>query len=371
MMQVLYVFTFMYSLSTWDESGTLDKELRIFKELYKKKGVEFTFLTYGNEKDKEFQLEKYGINVIPIFKKVIPKNKFINFIYPIFFILKNRSKFKKYDLIKQNQLNGVWLSLIMKKILKTPLIVRTGYDTYRFSLYERKSIIKQKIYFKLTQISLRYSNLFTVTSISDLNFLDNYKVNQYEAKLRKNWVEKFDIKSINKRSKDKVLSVGRMEYQKNYMRLLEDFQKTDFIIDIVGKGSEFGDLKKFVQKNNINVNFLGKIENLKLSELYDDYLFFASSSLFEGNPKALLEAMSHGCIPIVSNIENHREIVENNFNGYLINDGDSFVKVINSLLTNENKLRSLSENAAKEVVKNNSLENLVDQTFDDYLDLTI
>ena len=32
------------------------------------------------------------------------------------------------------------------------------------------------------------------------------------------------------------------------MRLLEDFQKTDFIIDIVGKGSEFGDLKKFVQK---------------------------------------------------------------------------------------------------------------------------
>ena len=56
MMRVLYVFTFMYSLSTWDKSGTLDKELKIFKKLNEEKGVKFTFLTYGGKKDKEFNL---------------------------------------------------------------------------------------------------------------------------------------------------------------------------------------------------------------------------------------------------------------------------------------------------------------------------
>ena len=107
-----------------------------------------------------------------------------------------------------------WLSLIMKKILKTPLIVRTGYDTYRFSLYERKSIIKQRIYFKLTQISLRYSNLFTVTSISDLNFLDNYKVNQYEAKLRKIGLKSLISKALIKDLKIKFYQLVEWSIKK-------------------------------------------------------------------------------------------------------------------------------------------------------------
>ena len=42
--------------------------------------------------------------------------------------------------------------------------------------------------------------------------------------------------------------------------------------------------------------------------------------------------MSHGCIPIVSNIENHSEIIKNNINGFLIDSDDSFMFRISTLL---------------------------------------
>ena len=64
--------------------------------------------------------------------------------------------------------------------------------------------------------------------------------------------------------------------------------------------------------------------------------FFVSTSKFEGNPKSVLEAMSKGCIVIASNIENHRELITNEENGYLIPDNcNSISSFINSLLQNE------------------------------------
>ena len=68
-MKVLYIFTFGYSLETWNKSGTLQKELKIFRELSNKKGVSFTFLTYGDESDLTFNLKEENINVIPMFEK--------------------------------------------------------------------------------------------------------------------------------------------------------------------------------------------------------------------------------------------------------------------------------------------------------------
>ena len=57
-MRVLYIFTFMYSLEIWDKTGTLEKELRIFKDLHDKHKISFTFLTYGTVNDNKYSLEK-------------------------------------------------------------------------------------------------------------------------------------------------------------------------------------------------------------------------------------------------------------------------------------------------------------------------
>ena len=40
------------------------------------------------------------------------------------------------------------------------------------------------------------------------------------------------------RYSNKVLCVGRLEYQKNFEYIINEFEGTDFEIDIVGKGSK-------------------------------------------------------------------------------------------------------------------------------------
>jgi len=66
-MKVLLVFTFGYSLKTWSDSGTLYKELEIYKVLFKKYNIEFLFITYGDESDLEIDLSEYGIKVFPAY----------------------------------------------------------------------------------------------------------------------------------------------------------------------------------------------------------------------------------------------------------------------------------------------------------------
>ena len=48
MKTVSFIFTYDYSLKTWFESGTLDRELKQFKEIAEKGHYSFKFFTYGN-----------------------------------------------------------------------------------------------------------------------------------------------------------------------------------------------------------------------------------------------------------------------------------------------------------------------------------
>ena len=52
-----------------------------------------------------------------------------------------------------------------KVITKKPLITRTGYDAYEFSIKNKEGFLKfiSKLLF-LTKYTLKYSNIYTVTS---------------------------------------------------------------------------------------------------------------------------------------------------------------------------------------------------------------
>ena len=59
-MNILVVFTYGYSLKTWVESGTLERELSIYRELQNKFDHKFTFLTYGDISDNEINIMNLG-----------------------------------------------------------------------------------------------------------------------------------------------------------------------------------------------------------------------------------------------------------------------------------------------------------------------
>ena len=51
-----------------------------------------------------------------------------------------------------------------------------------------------------------------------------------------------------------------------------------------------------------------------------------------------MEAMSAGCIPIVLNIPNNRELIVNEFNGYLFEPNDKLELLVKNVLSNIDNL---------------------------------
>ena len=319
-MKVVSVFlTYDYSLETWEKNGTLNRELKIFKEIAKSENIKFKFISYDKGYVlKNSDLQQY-IEIVSIYKNLkFFNNKYLRFIYSFFIPFKIKEEVEKSDLIFQNQLDGSWISMITKKLTKKPLMIRTGYDAYQFSINENKNKLFVYFYRVLTKLSLKYSDLYTVTSLSDKNYLENNFKNA-KVKITRNWSGLSKKNTENKRYSNKILCVGRLVEQKNYIFLINSLSKykKSISIDIVGEGPEKNKIKSLSKEKNVEVNYLGKINHDNLSDIYQKYKLYAIPSKFEGNPKTLLEAMGNGCIVLASNIENHSEIIDNSINGFL------------------------------------------------------
>ena len=330
-MEIIYFLTYGYSLKTWSDSGQLAREMRHFEALKSEnEKIKFKIFSYGEDNDFEY-IEKDFIEVVSVYKYIKKSNyKIVNFIKSFFIkkILRDVD-LNKSELIIQNQLLGSWVSYLFKKNLNIPLIIRTGYDMFEFSINENKNISK-KLFFKyLTKKSLDKCDLYTVTSLCDKDFLLKNFSNMYSSKIkiRSNWVDsKENIQVNNKNIVNNIVSVGRIEEQKNYELIIRSLQGTNFELDIFGEGSLKKDLVNLAKELNVNINFLGIVNNEILVQKLQHYKFYISSSKFEGNPKSVLEAMSAGCIVIASKIKNHLE----------------FLNIDNSILFDQN-IKSLKE----------------------------
>ena len=368
-MNVLFLFTYGTSLKNWNDSGYLPRELTFFESINKKYGTSFTFLTFGDYKDENI-LNNDFIKVIPVYKFLNKKqNKLQNTINLIFNL---KSLFKKlnieFDLIKTNQLLGAWIAIFIKRFSKKPLIIRTGYDLFLFSIKDKKNIIKIFIYYLLTYICLNISTLYTVTSETDFRFIKKrYIFKKDKLKIRRNWIIEGFPKNINQSKilkERNFVSVGRLEHQKDYHYLINAFNNSEYFLDVIGSGSLDNELRNL---SSNNVNFMGNINFEELSNLYEEYLFYVSATNYEGNPKSILEAMSKGCIVIAPDIPNISEIIKNNENGIIYNKlNDNLIEIIENLKKDINKLNNISTKAVEHVKLNNSLNLATENEYKDY-----
>ena len=245
-MNIILIFTYGISLKNWEESGLLSRELKIYEQLNERYGITFTFITFGDEKDSQIIKDINYIDVIPSETIIKPsKNKLINFLKSIKLAFKLRKYIKKGDLIKTNQLNGSWIGILLKFLTKKPLLIRTGYDILQFKIYEKKPKYIILFYFLLTQFGLLFSDLLTVTSNVDKEKMRKRFINAENIIIHKNYVVKKYDSPFDSRYENKILIVGRLEKQKNYLQILNSLKNKSFEIDIVGEGFE----KDVIQKN--------------------------------------------------------------------------------------------------------------------------
>lgn len=136
-----------------------------------------------------------------------------------------------------------------------------------------------------------------------------------------------DLNINQEKQKIKLCLLSRFDPHKNLARSIELFaslaiNSNTFILNIGGFGPEEDNLKSLVKKLGIEekVTFHGKIDNIEAFLKEQD--IYLSSSLSEGLPYTVLEAMKLGVVPLLSNVSGHKDILPNEYLFELNDDAD-------------------------------------------------
>ena len=161
------------------------------------------------------------------------------------------------------------------------------------------------------------------------------------------------INTLPKEKKKNVVTIGRLSKEKGFIYLIRAFAnlpQKDWTLHFVGDGKERENLENEVIKLGLSekVVFHGVLKDF--SKLFGESEIFVLSSLYEGFPYALIEAMSVPLACISSNcIAGPSDIIKTEVNGLLVEPGnvEELTFAINRLIENPELRKSLANQAYK------------------------
>jgi glycosyltransferase involved in cell wall biosynthesis len=150
-----------------------------------------------------------------------------------------------------------------------------------------------------------------------------------------------------------IVFVGRLSYIKQvhqFIEVVNVVKRTfpDLRAAIVGDGPLMADLRAYSEKLGLmdNIEFLGKREDVESIVVRSKIFVLTSKS--EGLSIAMAEAMASGTVPVVADVGDLGDLIEDSVNGYLIKPDcvDEYAKKIVLLLQDPAVLEKYSIKAA-------------------------
>lgn len=142
--------------------------------------------------------------------------------------------------------------------------------------------------------------------------------------------------------------VGRFEEVKNHLTIVAVYKMLKRIypnisLKLIGDGSLF---KKISQE----LTSVSNVEIIRLTpnigEELKDIDVFIFPSIYEGFPLSIIEAMASGAVIVASKVGGIPDLVENERNGYLIDDcfdSEGFFKILDMLINNKGIIKKISQ----------------------------
>jgi GalNAc-alpha-(1->4)-GalNAc-alpha-(1->3)-diNAcBac-PP-undecaprenol alpha-1,4-N-acetyl-D-galactosaminyltransferase len=270
-------------------------------------------------------------------------------------MVRRKIKQKSPDLVISFLTNPNVYSVIGTYGRNIPVIISERGDPSNVRYLDR---IKYKFY--------RFASLIVFQTEMSKSFFDNLRTKK--SVVIPNPINLSNNKDfINFRYReDSIVSVARLEInQKRQDILINAFQYLleffpSFHLYIVGDGPDREKIQSIILSKNLGdkITLLGEIRNPIVS--FRNHKIFCLSSDYEGIPNVILEAMAEGVTVVSTDCSpgGCRLLIENNFNGILVERGDShgLFLAFKHLIENPSYSDILSENAYKSIKKYSSDE---------------
>ena len=318
-----------------------------YSEIFKKNKIEkvdLTFNYYNFLPKTGFLFSRFSYLII-IFLSIIPLLKIL--------------KRNKPDVLIIHLITSLPLILFNILNLNTKLILRiSGFPKLNYLRKKLWSISEKNIY-KITCPTEQLLDQLLNKKIFGKNkliFLPDpiIDINEFRKKINdKNFVPQIDLNF------DYFLSVGRFTKQKNYLYLVNEFEKflknyTDIKLLIIGEGEEKVNLKKIIKQKKLNdkIFLLNRTENV--FQYMKNAKAFILSSLWEDPGHVIIEAALSNLFVISSNCPNGpSEFLNYGKSGILFksNLSGELTKSLEYFIENENILKKNKIYAKKNCLK--------------------
>lgn len=330
------------SLSQMQKSGQKDRFINLYLKSYAKDFDKVYLFSYENE---SYPLPK---NVILVSKKT----SLHRYLYALLITIINRKQIKDCDVVRGFGLTSVVPALFCSK----PFVFNWPYNYSEFLTIEKKYLFIP-FYLILEKIAFIKSKFVLVATKQKLQNLKGKKFIYLP-----NGVDLTEFKNTGKLGNGFVF-VGRLEKQKNLYFLIDAVSKLPKgmrYVTFIGSGSLEGHLKKYAVKKKTFLKILPTVKNSQLPKLLSKFSIFTLTSMAEGSPKVLLEAMALGLVPVVTNFSTAKEVVNDTYNGYITKyDTSDYSRKLEFLMNKYDLHKKMSKNAIQSIYNNFNLEKLI------------
>lgn len=325
-MQILRVYPFLPPLP-----GGMEKHILRLTEEQRHLGCEVTLAFNRGEAS-----SANDIQILPSFnlRRVKPQ-ALRDFIFYLLLIIKLALYGHRFDIV---HIHGDWSAFLLGKLLRRVVNAeKLVGSVHGVSLRG----LRQSLY----RLALSGYSMVYATGAQDAAHLS--LICKRLMRWQHSGIDSIFIDSTSEhiRSYD-VISVGSFVPIKNYSLIVEIAALSpNLSFLLVGDGPQKTTLEMDCrQRGIVNIYFAGHLPSISVVEKLRTAKVFLLTSLGEGTPTAILEAMACGLAVVTSRSNNYTELITEGLNGYVVDgfNAASYVNKIQDVLASTEKLREIS-----------------------------
>lgn len=347
-------------------TATVDSHIELFHlpflKYFKNLGYEVHVATNGNDKiaycDKKI--------VIPFERNPLKINNLKAIIQ-----LKKIIDKEKYDIIHTHTPMGSVVTRLAAKQSRRKNKTRVIYTAHGFHFFKGAPKLNWLLFYPIEKYLSRYTDTLILINTedyklakkkfkkcNDICFVAGVGIDESKFKFKMTKEEQLNLReSLDLKQEDFILiypaELSNRKNQEWLLKALKDLiiNHNDIHLLLPGKDSLNGKIQRLAKELNIekNIHCLGFRKDVpKLLKISDIAI---SSSKQEGLPVNIMEAMYVGLPIIATDCRGNRDLVEDNVNGYIINqfDKDNLKNKILELYCNKDKWEKISIDNKKKI----------------------